>query len=147
MPLLDSVGKWLTDKLVATTIDRLPVENKYQALGVKGKLLSYVESQPIINALLESSLGPNRVKLYQALTENADDLVCAILSFHFEGIRADRRVYPEKQTYETPTGATSGRSPQPTCVRLRGSCSLQCNASSSPDISGEQVPIPICGWL
>ena len=44
-------------------INNLPGENKYTELGSKGKLLSWVESLPVVGNVLEN-LGDNRRKLY-----------------------------------------------------------------------------------
>lgn len=77
MGLFSTLVGWLTDPAVGQAIDGLTVENNYKDLGVKGKLLSYLEKQEGIGALLKK-LGDNRGELYRALLAGkAGDMVCA----------------------------------------------------------------------
>lgn len=81
MDLFGTLMGLLTNPDVGQVADGSTVKDEYTDLGLKGKLLSFLEKQEGIGALLKEKLGDNRGKLYRALLAgNAGSLVCATFS-------------------------------------------------------------------
>ena len=89
MVFFDSLVGFVREKVLGgvkeAVINNLPVENKYGEFGSQGKILSWVESLPVVGKILEN-LGPNRKQLYKIIIETkpVENLVGTVLfrAFH-----------------------------------------------------------------